>query len=149
MIKLSPPPQRGESSKEERYHYWQQVMDCYESSDMTRLAFCKQQALKIDDFRRWCYRLSCAAGKTLTSAAHNTKSSKAVPQASHFVSVQIMPSATHSQYTGHSIDDPATANVMAAPFVIELRQDIQVHVYPPFVSSSLKQLLKTLGEVAC
>ena len=149
MIKLGPPPQRGESSKEERYHYWQQMMDCYESSDMTRLAFCKQQDLKIDDFRRWRYRLSRAAEKTLTSAAQNTAASKAIPQASHFVPVQITPSATHSQYTGHSIDDPTTASVTTAPFVIELRQGIRVHVHPPFVSSSLKQLLKTLGEVAC
>jgi hypothetical protein len=52
-------PVVGKSSKQERLHFWQNVIKEQKTSGKTIKEYCQYHNLDFDTFRRWQYRLNC------------------------------------------------------------------------------------------
>jgi len=48
----------------ERRKEWVKLIKEYKKSELTRLGFIKERGLKVEDFKRWCYRLNKEEVKT-------------------------------------------------------------------------------------
>ena len=136
-------PDKGQFQKLERHRYWRNLIKLYEESGLRRKAFCEQHGIKLDDFRRWKFRLAKIDAEKGELKVHvKPHPKKNILQGFASVHIDKIPPSEASLLSRKT-------NELSSEFKIILNKGTQLIVPAQFNPEALSCLLRCLGEGIC